>query len=128
MIAPYKRGDSDVVEHRLAPVDVNTGHDGSLTTIHADSSRDALMRLDTMVVMANFDIRSEFLRRFIASAIHAVIRVDRLSDCRRMMVGVQEIAGVRGNVITIDYQRRRNFHAAAPPVSPTFLMETLFRL
>ena len=53
---------------------MNTGHEGSLTTIHANSPRDALMRLETMVAMANFDIPSEFVRKFISSAIHVVIR------------------------------------------------------
>jgi pilus assembly protein CpaF len=80
---------------------MNTGHDGSLTTIHANSPRDALMRLETMVAMANFDIPSEFLRRFIASAIHVVIQVSRLSDGRRKLVSVQEITGMEGNMITM---------------------------
>jgi pilus assembly protein CpaF len=80
---------------------MNTGHDGSLTTIHANTPRDALMRLETMVAMANFDIPSEFLRRFISSAIHVIIQVSRLADGRRKLVSLQEITGMEGNVITM---------------------------
>jgi len=80
---------------------MNTGHDGSLTTIHANSPRDALIRLETMVAMANFDIPSEFLRRFISSAINIVIQVSRLADGKRKLVSLQEITGMEGNVITM---------------------------
>jgi pilus assembly protein CpaF len=80
---------------------MNTGHDGSLTTIHANSPRDALIRLETMVAMANFDIPSEFLRRFISSAINIVIQVARLADGKRKLVSLQEITGMEGNVITM---------------------------
>jgi len=80
---------------------MNTGHDGSLTTIHANSPRDALMRLETMVAMANLEIPSEFLRRYIASAIHVVIQVARLVDGKRRLVSVQEITGMEGSVITM---------------------------
>ena len=80
---------------------MNTGHDGSLTTIHANSARDALIRLETMVAMANFDIPSEFLRRFISSAIDIVIQIARLADGKRKLVSLQEITGMEGNVITM---------------------------
>jgi pilus assembly protein CpaF len=80
---------------------MNTGHEGSLTTIHANSPRDALIRLETMVAMANFDIPSEFLRRFISSAINVVIQVSRLADGKRKLVSLQEITGMEGNVITM---------------------------
>ena len=80
---------------------MNTGHDGSLTTIHANSPRDALMRLETMVAMANFDIPAEFLRRFISSAIDVVIQLARLSDGTRKLLSVQEITGMEGNTITM---------------------------
>jgi pilus assembly protein CpaF len=79
---------------------MNTGHDGSLTTIHANSPRDALMRLETMVAMANFEIPSEFLRRYISSAINVIIHVARLTDGSRKVVGLQEITGMEGNIIT----------------------------
>ncbi len=80
---------------------MNTGHDGSLTTIHANSARDSLMRLETMVAMANLEIPSEFLRRYIASAINVVIQVSRLVDGKRKLVSVQEITGMEGSVITM---------------------------
>ena len=79
---------------------MNTGHDGSLTTIHANSPRDALMRLETMVAMANFDIPSEFLRRYISSAIDVVIHLSRLTDGNRKLISLQEITGMEGNIIT----------------------------
>ncbi|MEN8212065.1 MAG: CpaF family protein [Thermodesulfobacteriota bacterium] len=80
---------------------MNTGHDGSLTTIHANTPRDALMRLETMVAMAKFDIPSEFLRKFVSSAIHIIIQVARLSDGKRRLISLQEITGMEGNMITM---------------------------
>lgn len=79
---------------------MNTGHDGSLTTIHANSPRDALIRLETMVSMANFDIPNEFLRRFISSAIHIIIQIARQVDGKRRLISLQEVTGMEGNVIT----------------------------
>jgi len=80
---------------------MNTGHDGSLTTVHANSPRDALMRLETMVAMANFDIPSEFIRKFISSAIDIVIQVSRMVDGKRRLISLQEISGMEGNMITM---------------------------
>jgi pilus assembly protein CpaF len=80
---------------------MNTGHDGSLTTIHANSPRDSLMRLETMIAMANMEIPNEFMKRFISSAINVIIQVARLADGRRKLVSLQEITGMEGNVITL---------------------------
>jgi len=80
---------------------MNTGHDGSLTTVHANSPRDALMRLETMVAMASIDIPSEFLRRYIASAVDIIIQVSRLADGNRKLISFQEIAGIEGNIIAL---------------------------
>ena len=80
---------------------MNTGHDGSLTTIHANSPRDSLMRLETMVAMANMQIPSEFLRRYITSAINVIIQVSRMVDGKRKLVSVQEITGMEGSTITL---------------------------
>jgi pilus assembly protein CpaF len=80
---------------------MNTGHDGSLTTIHANTSRDALMRLETMVAMSSLDIPSEFLRRYISSAIDVVIHLARLADGTRKLLSIQEITGMEGHVITM---------------------------
>src|SRR5215471_8537489 len=78
---------------------MNTGHDGSLTTIHANTPRDALGRLETMVSMANLNIPDRAVRQQIASAIHAVIQVSRLSDGTRKLTSICEITGMEGEVV-----------------------------
>ena len=80
---------------------MNTGHEGSLTTIHANTSRDALMRLESMVAMANLEISSEFLRRFISSAIDIIIQISRFPDGTRKLISIQELTGMEGNIITL---------------------------
>lgn len=80
---------------------MNTGHDGSLTTIHANSPRDALSRLETMVAMANLNIPDTVCRRQISSAINVVVQVSRLSDGTRKVVNITEITGMEGDVITM---------------------------
>ena len=80
---------------------MNTGHDGSLTTIHANSPRDALSRLETMVAMANLNIPDTAIRRQIASAIDVVVQVTRLSDGKRRVTNVAEVTGMEGEVVTM---------------------------
>ena len=80
---------------------MNTGHDGSLTTIHANSPRDALMRLESMVAMANLDIPSEFLRRYISSALNIIVHTSRLADGTRRLISLQEIVGMEGQVVSL---------------------------
>jgi pilus assembly protein CpaF len=80
---------------------MNTGHDGSLTTIHANTPRDALGRLETMVAMANLSIPETAIRRQIASAIDVVIQVSRSSDGTRKVVNISEIIGMEGNIVTM---------------------------
>ena len=80
---------------------MNTGHEGSITTIHANSPRDALMRLETMVAMANFDIPVNHVRRYLSSALNVVIHLARLQDGTRKLVSFQEITGMEGDVITM---------------------------
>jgi pilus assembly protein CpaF len=80
---------------------MNTGHEGSLTTIHANTPRDALMRLESMVAMANLEISNEFMRRFISSAIDLIIQSSRFPDGTRKVTSIQEITGMEGNVITM---------------------------
>jgi pilus assembly protein CpaF len=80
---------------------MNTGHDGSLTTIHANSPRDALMRAETMVAMTGLDIPPRAVRNQIASAIDVVIQLERLSDGKRRLTSLQEINGMEGDVITM---------------------------
>jgi pilus assembly protein CpaF len=80
---------------------MNTGHDGSLTTIHANSPRDALLRLETLVAMAGLTIPNEAVRQYISSAIDVVFHMQRLLDGSRKVVSLQEIVGMEGNVITM---------------------------
>lgn len=80
---------------------MNTGHDGSLTTVHANSSRDALARLENMIAMAGLDLPTRAVRAQIASAIHVVLQLARLEDGQRKLVSVQEINGMEGDIITM---------------------------
>jgi pilus assembly protein CpaF len=80
---------------------MNTGHDGSLTTVHANSPRDALSRIETMIAMAGLELPQRAVRSQIASAIDVVIQLVRLSDGKRKLVGLEEIAGMEGEVITM---------------------------
>jgi pilus assembly protein CpaF len=80
---------------------MNTGHDGSLTTLHANTPRDALSRLETMISMANLELPERAMRQQIASAINVVIQVSRLSDGTRKLMQVSEIVGMEGDIITM---------------------------
>ncbi len=80
---------------------MNTGHDGSLTTIHANSPRDALMRLESMVAMASFEIPLDFIRKYVSSALDVLIHLQRLTDGTRKVISVQELTGMEGNVISL---------------------------
>jgi pilus assembly protein CpaF len=80
---------------------MNTGHDGSISTIHANSPRDALMRLETIVAMSGLNIPSEAVRKYISSAIDIIVHLSRLVDGSRKMISLQEITGMEGNIITL---------------------------
>ena len=80
---------------------MNTGHDGSLTTIHANSARDALYRLDTMVAMSNLNIPEKAVRSQISSAIDLIVQITRLSDGTRKISSITEVTGMEGDVITM---------------------------
>jgi pilus assembly protein CpaF len=80
---------------------MNTGHDGSLTTLHANSARDALSRVETMVMMSGYELPLRAIREQTASAIDLVIQVARLRDGSRRVTGVSEILGMEGDVITM---------------------------
>ena len=80
---------------------MNTGHDGSLTTVHANTPRDALYRLDTMVAMANLNLPDKAIRHQIASAVNIIIQVSRMSDGSRRITNISEITGMEGDVITM---------------------------
>lgn len=80
---------------------MNTGHDGSLTTVHANTPRDALTRIENMVAMGGLDLAPKTVRAQIASAINVVIQLERHEDGRRRLVSVSEINGMEGDVITM---------------------------
>jgi len=80
---------------------MNTGHDGSMSTVHANSPRDALARVETMVLMAGFDLPTRAIREQIASALNLIVHVDRFRDGSRRVSHVTEVVGMEGDVITL---------------------------
>lgn len=80
---------------------MNTGHDGSLTTIHANTPRDALTRVETLVALAGLNISTKGLRHYISSAIDVILQMTRLSDGSRKVTSLQEITGMEGEIITL---------------------------
>jgi pilus assembly protein CpaF len=88
---------------------MNTGHEGSLTTIHANTPRDAMARLETMILMAGTNLPNRAMREQIASALDLIIQVQRLSDGSRRMVSITEVTGMEGDVVTTQeiYRFRR---------------------
>jgi pilus assembly protein CpaF len=80
---------------------MNTGHDGSLTTIHANSPRDALSRLETLVLMAGMDLPIKIVRQQVSSALDVIIQIARMRDGTRRLTAVTEIAGMEGDVVTM---------------------------
>jgi pilus assembly protein CpaF len=87
---------------------MNTGHDGSLTTIHANSPRDALTRLEHMVGMSGVPIPALVIRQQIAAALNLVVDIERLPDGRRVMTSIQEITGMEETVVNM--QELFKFH------------------
>lgn len=80
---------------------MNTGHDGSITTVHANTPRDALARIEQMIGMAGIDLPTKSMRAQISSAINAVIQIKRFPDGTRRVVSIQEVEGMEGDVITM---------------------------
>jgi pilus assembly protein CpaF len=80
---------------------MNTGHDGSLTTIHANSARDALARLETMAAMSGLNLPEKAIRQQSASAINVIVQIARLSDGTRKVLAISEITGMEGDIVTI---------------------------
>jgi pilus assembly protein CpaF len=80
---------------------MNTGHEGSISTIHANSPRDALARMETMVMMSGMDLPSRAIREQVAAAIHLIVQISRLSDGSRKVVSVSEVQGMEGQVIVL---------------------------
>ena len=80
---------------------MNTGHDGSLTTVHANSCRDALTRIETLVSMTGFNLAAKAMRHYVSSALDVIIQIARLSDGTRKLISLQEVVGMEGEVITL---------------------------
>ncbi len=80
---------------------MNTGHDGSMTTLHANNPRDALIRLESMVMMANANLPLSSIRRQISSAVNMIVQVERMRDGSRRITSITEIAGMEGDVIVM---------------------------
>jgi pilus assembly protein CpaF len=80
---------------------MNTGHDGSLTTLHANTTRDALSRLETMVLMAGIDLPTKAIRQQVASAIDLIVQLSRMRDGQRKVTSITEITGMEGDTITM---------------------------
>ena len=80
---------------------MNTGHEGSLTTVHANSPRDALARIENMIMMAGFDFPVQVIREQMASAVHVIIHLNRLVDGSRKVVQVSEVSGLEGSTVTL---------------------------
>jgi len=80
---------------------MNTGHEGSVSTVHANSPRDALARIENMILMANLDLPSRAIREQIASALHLIIQVSRMSDGSRKLTHITEVSGMEGQVVTM---------------------------
>lgn len=80
---------------------MNTGHDGSLTTLHANSPRDAIRRMETMVMMAGYDLPQKAIREQISSAVHVIIQASRLNDGSRRVMNITEVVGMEGDVVLL---------------------------
>ena len=87
---------------------MNTGHDGSLTTVHANSCRDALTRIETLVSMAGLNLGTKAMRHYVSSALDVIIQIARLSDGTRKLISFQEVVGMEGDLITL--QELFTFH------------------
>jgi len=80
---------------------MNTGHDGSMTTLHANTARDALSRLETLVLMAGYDLPVRAIREQVASAVHLIYQLERMPDGRRIVRSLTEVQGLDGDVILL---------------------------
>jgi pilus assembly protein CpaF len=80
---------------------MNTGHDGSISTVHANSPRDAVARLETLVLMAGMDLPLRAIREQIASAVNLIVHISRLRDGSRRVTHVTEVQGMEGDIVTL---------------------------
>ncbi len=111
---------------------MNTGHDGSLTTLHANSTRDAVQRVETMVMMSGFELPVKAIRQQFASAIHLIVQAQRMAGGPRKITSVTEVTGMEGDVVTMqdlflfeqvgmDANGRAYGQTVATGIRPTFL-------
>ena len=96
---------------------MNTGHDGSMSTVHANGPRDALSRLETMVLMAGFDLPARAIREQIASALDVIVQIERQRDGSRRMTHLTEVVGMEGDIVTL--QDIHRFDHEAKSMVPT---------
>jgi pilus assembly protein CpaF len=117
---------------------MNTGHDGSMTTVHANTARDALSRLEQMIGMAGLDIPTRSIRSQISSAIHVVVQAERQEDGHRRVISISEIVGMEGDIISMQeiFRYRRTGrgakgevigHYEATGVRPKFIEHLISR-
>lgn len=113
---------------------MNTGHDGSMTTVHANSPREAIGRLETLCLMAGMDLPAKAIREQIAGAVDLIIQISRLSDGSRKVLSITEVAGMQGEAVTLqeifrykeegfDKNRKITGHFVASGLIPTFIEE-----
>ena len=105
---------------------MNTGHDGSLTTVHANSPRDALARLETMVLMAGYDLPTRAIREQVASALNLIVQIERARDGTRHISYLTEVVGMEGDIITLQDIYRYDYATKAlvpTGVRPEFVDE-----
>jgi pilus assembly protein CpaF len=103
---------------------MNTGHDGSMSTVHANAPRDALARVETMVLMAGFDLPTRAIREQIASALNLIVHVDRFRDGSRRISHVTEVVGMEGEIITLQDIYKYDYKTAslvATGIRPEFV-------
>src|SRR5438046_9425449 len=102
---------------------MDSGHDGSLTTLHANPSRDAMSRLETMVLMAGIDLPTKAIRQQVASAIDLVVQLSRMRDGQRKVTSITEITGMEGDTITM----QELFLYESPGIRKEGVMTGVFR-
>ena len=106
---------------------MNTGHDGSMCTVHANSTRDALARIETMVLMSGFDLPVKAIRQQVASALDLIVHLDRLPDGARRILAITEVLRMEGDIVTLqdlytyDVRAAGAMHASSGTLKPTGL-------
>src|SRR4029453_1667150 len=88
---------------------MNTGHDGSLTTVHANAPRDALARVETMVLMAGYDLPLRAIRQQICSALDLIVHLERLEDGSRRVTAITEVQRMEAEIVTLQELFKFNF-------------------